>query len=108
MDVSALSQKLRETQYFSWTGRATSAERPMLPPAPESPLEASRDDAVTDPLTGLGNRRAFKSHLEEILPSVTLKTLPLDEETAVAAVPTAATDGRSSHLTRTNHLTTRR
>jgi diguanylate cyclase (GGDEF)-like protein len=33
-------------------------------------LEASRDEAVTDPLTGLGNRRAFKSHLEEILPSV--------------------------------------
>jgi two-component system, cell cycle response regulator len=33
-------------------------------------LEASRDEAVTDPLTGLGNRRAFKSHLEDILPSV--------------------------------------
>lgn len=33
-------------------------------------LEASRDEAVTDPLTGLGNRRAFKSHLEETLPSV--------------------------------------
>ena len=33
-------------------------------------LEASRDEAVTDPLTGLGNRRAFKSHLEEIPPGV--------------------------------------
>jgi diguanylate cyclase (GGDEF)-like protein len=33
-------------------------------------LEASRDEAVTDPLTGLGNRRAFKSQLEDILPGV--------------------------------------
>jgi GGDEF domain-containing protein len=33
-------------------------------------LEASRNDAVTDPLTGLGNRRAFKSYLKQILPSV--------------------------------------
>jgi diguanylate cyclase (GGDEF)-like protein len=34
-------------------------------------LEASRDEATTDPLTGLGNRRALKRHLEEILPGVT-------------------------------------
>jgi diguanylate cyclase (GGDEF)-like protein len=34
-------------------------------------LEASRDEAITDPLTGLGNRRAFKRHLEKILPGVT-------------------------------------
>jgi hypothetical protein len=33
-------------------------------------LEASRDEAVTDPLTGLGNRRAFKRYLEEITRSV--------------------------------------
>ena len=33
-------------------------------------LEASRDEAVTDPLTGLGNRRAFKRYLEEIPRSV--------------------------------------
>jgi diguanylate cyclase (GGDEF)-like protein len=33
-------------------------------------LAASRDDAVTDPLTGLGNRRAFKHDLEQILPQV--------------------------------------
>ena len=32
-------------------------------------LEASRDEAVTDPLTGLGNRRAFKRYLEEVPPS---------------------------------------
>jgi diguanylate cyclase (GGDEF)-like protein len=34
-------------------------------------LDASRDEAITDPLTNLGNRRAFKRHVEEILPSVT-------------------------------------
>ena len=33
-------------------------------------LEASRDEAITDPLTGLGNRRAFKQDLEEVLHSV--------------------------------------
>jgi diguanylate cyclase (GGDEF)-like protein len=31
-------------------------------------LLSSRDEAVTDPLTGLGNRRAFKRYLEEIPP----------------------------------------
>jgi diguanylate cyclase (GGDEF)-like protein len=31
-------------------------------------LVASRDEAITDPLTGLGNRRAFKRDLEEVLP----------------------------------------
>jgi diguanylate cyclase (GGDEF)-like protein len=36
-------------------------------------LEASRDEAVTDPLTGLGNRRAFKQHLEEVLQTVTVE-----------------------------------
>jgi diguanylate cyclase (GGDEF)-like protein len=35
-------------------------------------LEASRDEAITDPLTGLGNRRAFKQDLDEILQSVTI------------------------------------
>jgi diguanylate cyclase (GGDEF)-like protein len=34
-------------------------------------LEASRDEAMTDPLTELGNRRAFKRDLDEILPRVT-------------------------------------
>jgi diguanylate cyclase (GGDEF)-like protein len=33
-------------------------------------LETSRDEAVTDPLTGLGNRRAFKRRLEDIRPRV--------------------------------------
>jgi diguanylate cyclase (GGDEF)-like protein len=33
-------------------------------------LEASRDEAITDPLTGIGNRRAFKRDLEQILPDV--------------------------------------
>jgi two-component system cell cycle response regulator len=33
-------------------------------------LEASRDEAITDPLTGIGNRRAFKRDLERILPDV--------------------------------------
>jgi diguanylate cyclase (GGDEF)-like protein len=33
-------------------------------------LEASRDEAITDPLTALGNRRAFKRELERILPRV--------------------------------------
>jgi diguanylate cyclase (GGDEF)-like protein len=31
-------------------------------------LEASRDEAVTDPLTGLGNRRAFKNDMEKVPP----------------------------------------
>jgi diguanylate cyclase (GGDEF)-like protein len=31
-------------------------------------LVASRDEAITDPLTGIGNRRAFKRDLERILP----------------------------------------
>ncbi len=34
-------------------------------------LERSRDEAITDPLTGLGNRRAFKRDLEAVLPTVT-------------------------------------
>jgi diguanylate cyclase (GGDEF)-like protein len=34
-------------------------------------LERSRDEALTDPLTGLGNRRAFKRDLEAVLPAVT-------------------------------------
>lgn len=33
-------------------------------------LLASRDEAITDPLTGIGNRRAFKRDLERELPSV--------------------------------------
>jgi diguanylate cyclase (GGDEF)-like protein len=33
-------------------------------------LELSRDEAITDPLTGLGNRRAYKQALEAILPAV--------------------------------------
>ena len=33
-------------------------------------LAASRDEVVTDPLTGLGNRRAFKRDLQELLPNV--------------------------------------
>jgi diguanylate cyclase (GGDEF)-like protein len=33
-------------------------------------LVASRDEAITDPLTGLGNRRAFKRDLEHLLPTV--------------------------------------
>jgi diguanylate cyclase (GGDEF)-like protein len=33
-------------------------------------LEASRDEAITDPLTSIGNRRAFKRDLEQILPGV--------------------------------------
>jgi diguanylate cyclase (GGDEF)-like protein len=33
-------------------------------------LERSRDEAITDPLTGLGNRRAFKRDLEAVLPTV--------------------------------------
>ncbi len=33
-------------------------------------LVASIDEAITDPLTGLGNRRAFKRDLEEVLPGV--------------------------------------
>ena len=42
-------------------------------------LLASRDEAVTDPLTGLGNRRAFKRYLEELPPSVNV-----DDELMVA------------------------
>ena len=34
-------------------------------------LATSQDEAVTDPLTGLGNRRAFKRDLDAILPNVT-------------------------------------
>ena len=34
-------------------------------------LERSRDEAITDPLTGLGNRRAFKRALETIMPTIT-------------------------------------
>ena len=34
-------------------------------------LARSRDEAITDPLTGLGNRRAFKRDLEAVLPMVT-------------------------------------
>jgi diguanylate cyclase (GGDEF)-like protein len=33
-------------------------------------LEASRDEAITDPLTAIGNQRAFKRDLEQILPDV--------------------------------------
>jgi diguanylate cyclase (GGDEF)-like protein len=33
-------------------------------------LAASRDEAITDPLTGIGNRRAFKRDLAQILPGV--------------------------------------
>jgi diguanylate cyclase (GGDEF)-like protein len=33
-------------------------------------LRASRDEAITDPLTAIGNRRAFKHDLDRILPSV--------------------------------------
>src|SRR5450755_3541229 len=33
-------------------------------------LEATRDEAITDPLTAIGNRRAFKRDLEQILPDV--------------------------------------
>jgi two-component system cell cycle response regulator len=33
-------------------------------------LATSRDEASTDPLTGIGNRRAFKRDLEQILPDV--------------------------------------
>lgn len=34
-------------------------------------LAASRDEAITDPLTGIGNRRAFKRDLDQCLPNVT-------------------------------------
>jgi diguanylate cyclase (GGDEF)-like protein len=33
-------------------------------------LEESQDEAITDPLTGIGNRRAFKRDLEQRLPGV--------------------------------------
>jgi diguanylate cyclase (GGDEF)-like protein len=33
-------------------------------------LAASRDEASTDPLTGIGNRRSFKRDLERLVPSV--------------------------------------
>jgi diguanylate cyclase (GGDEF)-like protein len=33
-------------------------------------LASSRDEAITDPLTGIGNRRALKRELEQILPGV--------------------------------------
>ncbi len=36
-------------------------------------LAASRDEAITDPLTGIGNRRAFKSDLDQLLPAVSLQ-----------------------------------
>jgi diguanylate cyclase (GGDEF)-like protein len=36
-------------------------------------LVASMDEAITDPLTGLGNRRAFKRDLGEVLPGVDVR-----------------------------------
>jgi diguanylate cyclase (GGDEF)-like protein len=36
-------------------------------------LVTSMDEAITDPLTGLGNRRAFKRDLEEVLPGVDVR-----------------------------------
>jgi diguanylate cyclase (GGDEF)-like protein len=33
-------------------------------------LAASRDEASTDPLTGIGNRRAFKRDLDQLLPTI--------------------------------------
>jgi diguanylate cyclase (GGDEF)-like protein len=36
-------------------------------------LQASQDEAITDPLTGIGNRRAFKRDLERLLPAVSLQ-----------------------------------
>jgi diguanylate cyclase (GGDEF)-like protein len=33
-------------------------------------LEASRDEAITDPLTAIGNRRAFKRDVEQVLPDL--------------------------------------
>jgi diguanylate cyclase (GGDEF)-like protein len=36
-------------------------------------LVASMDEAITDPLTGLGNRRAFKRDLEDVLPGIDVR-----------------------------------
>jgi diguanylate cyclase (GGDEF)-like protein len=36
-------------------------------------LQASQDEAITDPLTGIGNRRAFKRDLDQLLPAVSLR-----------------------------------
>jgi diguanylate cyclase (GGDEF)-like protein len=47
----------------AWTARAANVRL----------LEASRDEAITDPLTGIGNRRAFKRDLQRLMPAVTLQ-----------------------------------
>jgi diguanylate cyclase (GGDEF)-like protein len=53
--------------------RATSARSVAEALAAENErlLERSRDEAITDPLTGLGNRRAFKRDVEAVMPTIT-------------------------------------
>ena len=48
---------------FYRRSRQLSSENALL-------LQASRDEAITDPLTGLGNRRAFKRDLDEAAATV--------------------------------------
>ena len=47
----------------AWTARAENVRL----------LAASQDEAITDPLTEIGNRRAFKRDLEQLLPAVSLR-----------------------------------
>jgi diguanylate cyclase (GGDEF)-like protein len=47
----------------AWTARAENVRL----------LRASQDEAITDPLTGIGNRRAFERDLEQLLPAVSLQ-----------------------------------
>ena len=47
----------------AWTARAENVRL----------LAASQDEAITDPLTAIGNRRAFQRDLEQLLPAVSLR-----------------------------------